>query len=343
MSDPMMGGHGTEPGFVDPGDVGRWRAARRAVLNHVLGVMAESAWANGLVLRGSMAMLAWVGEAAREPADLDWVLPAPPVVPVDALHPYPYVDSLEVVQQWPEAADGAAAYEIWRDEEFDTGGLHPVLPPEGLHYVFDPVGDEPGPEPYRELIQLLMRRPEAAPGVFVDPAAADWDGLGGYYRMYDTPGVRLMIPWHAEGLPPGRVQLDFARDEWLPEAPVPAAVPRGDGGEPSVVPAAGPALSLAWKLLWLHTDWRTEGRCQGKDLYDAVLLAEADRTALSRPLLDKVFRRALGPGSADFDPSSIHRWKVDWRAFQVACPRVRGTADEWLGRLHTALAPVFSR
>lgn len=343
MSGPVVGGHGAEPGFDDPECARQWRAARRAVLDHVLEVMAEPAWRDGLVLRGSMAMLAWAGESARDPADLDWLLPAPPVVPVDALHPYPYVDSIEVVQQWPEAADGAAAYEFWRDEEFDTGGLHPVVPPEGLHYILDPEAEEPGPEPYQDLIDLLERRPEAAPGVLLDPSAAGRDGLWGYYRMYDTPGVRLVIPWHAEELPPGRVQLDFARDEWLPEPPVPAAVPRGDGGEPSVVPAAGPGLSLAWKLLWLHTDWRTGGSCQGKDLYDAVLLAEADRTVLSRSLLGKVFRRAPGSGSAGFDPSSMRGWEVDWRAFQTAHPGVQGTADEWLDRLRTALEPVFSR
>ncbi|WP_206664160.1 nucleotidyl transferase AbiEii/AbiGii toxin family protein [Thermomonospora catenispora] len=230
------------------------------------------------------------------------------------------MDALETVQQWPEAAEGAAAYEMWRDEEFDTGGLHPALPPEGLHYVLEPLREDPGIGLYEELIRLLTRRPEAAPGVLVDPASAERDVLGGYYRLYNASGVRLVISWQAEGLPPGRVQLDFARDEWLPEAPVPAAVPRADGGEPSVVPAAGPELSLAWKLLWLHTDRLTERRCRGKDLYDAVLLAEAERTALSRPLLEKVFRRALGPGSAGLDPSSILRWEVDWRSFQATCP-----------------------
>lgn len=94
------------------------------------------------------------------------------------LHPYPYVDALETVQQWPEAAEGAAAYEMWRDEEFDTGGLHPALPPEGLHYVLEPLREDPGIGLYEELIRLLTRRPEAAPGVLVDPASAERDVLG---------------------------------------------------------------------------------------------------------------------------------------------------------------------
>lgn len=44
--------------------------------------------------------------------------------------------------------------------------------------------------------------------------------------------------------------------------------------------------SLAWKLLWLYSDIHP----QGKDLYDAVLLAE--RTALQTSLLKTVLQDA---------------------------------------------------
>ncbi|MFD8377404.1 hypothetical protein ACFV2X_02290 [Streptomyces sp. NPDC059679] len=97
------------------------------------------------VLRGSMVMLAWAGEAAREPADLDWVV-LEDEVRVDPLDPYPYVAGVEVVQQWPHAADGAARYEIWRDEEFDTGGQRAVPP--RLHADCETEGQAQGKDLY---------------------------------------------------------------------------------------------------------------------------------------------------------------------------------------------------
>ena len=54
-----------------PEDVERWRAAHRAVLDHLLHLVAEhSPLGEDLVLRGSMVISAWVGAEAREPADL---------------------------------------------------------------------------------------------------------------------------------------------------------------------------------------------------------------------------------------------------------------------------------
>ncbi|MPY39024.1 nucleotidyl transferase AbiEii/AbiGii toxin family protein [Streptomyces phyllanthi] len=287
-----------------------------------------------------MVMPAWVGAEAREPADLDWIVPRPLLVPVAPEHPYPYVEALEVVQQWPEAADGADRYEIWKHEEFDTRGLRPVVPPEGLHWI-----TEPEPEscpPHDELLGLVRERPVAAPGVVLDAEAAREDGTW-TYSEYDTPGVRLVIPWQADKLPPGEVRLDFARDEWLPEPPVLTAVPRGDGTEPAAVRTASRELSLAWKLLWLHADCAADGRAQGKDLYDAVLLAEAEATRLSPRLLRQVFRREPGRPK-DVDPlrlDVVTPRSVDWAAFRADHPQVRGTAEEWLERLSRALEPVF--
>ncbi|MFI1330818.1 nucleotidyl transferase AbiEii/AbiGii toxin family protein [Streptomyces sp. NPDC020845] len=316
------------------------RAAHRAALDHVLALIAEAPWSTSLVLRGSMVMSAWAGQAAREPADLDWVV-LEDEVRVDPLDPYPYVAGVEVVQQWPEAADGAARYEIWRDEEFDTGGQRAVLPPEGLHWIVaDAETVEPSP-PYMDLLDRVRRQPEAAPGVLLDADAAKDDGTW-TYAEYDTPGVRLVIPWRAEGLPPGEVRLDFARDELLPQTPVWTPIPRGDGGTPIAVRTASPELSLAWKVLWLHADCETEGRAQGKDLYDAVLLAEAHGTRLSPRLLRKVLRRTLGSGADGFGPGAVARWRVDWSGFRAEHPWVRGTAEDWLGRLARALEPVFA-
>ncbi|WP_323375122.1 nucleotidyl transferase AbiEii/AbiGii toxin family protein [Streptomyces sp. RB17] len=313
----------------------------RAALDHVLGLIADAPWSGTLVLRGSMVMPAWVGDAARQPADLDWVV-LEDQAGVDALDPYPYVDRIDVVQQWPEAADGAARYEMWTYEEFDTDGQRPVLPPEGLHWLREEDADTS--PPYADLLERLARHPEAAPGLFLDAENARVDGTW-TYAAYDTPGVRLLIPWRADGLPPGEVRLDFARDERLPEPPVWTLVPRADGASPVPVRTASRELSLAWKLLWLHTDSRDGRRAQGKDLYDAVLLAEAEDARLPARLLRRVFDRAATPEHphAALDPAAVRRWDVDWAAFRERYPAVQGGVDDWLRRLAGALAVLDER
>ncbi|MGW4563044.1 nucleotidyl transferase AbiEii/AbiGii toxin family protein [Streptomyces sp. NPDC004561] len=330
----MSGPHTTAGSGAPTAPPAAERLARRAALDHVLRLVADAPWSASLVLRGSMVMPAWVGDAAREPADLDWVV-LEDAVGTDGLDPYPYVDRIETVQQWPEAADGAARYEIWTYEEFGTAGQRPVLPPEGLRWLADEEAVETGP-PYLDLLERVARRPRAAPGLVLDAEHARVDGTW-TYACYDTPGVRLVVPWRADGLPPGEVRLDFARDERLPEPPVWTLVPRGDGGAPTPVRTASRDLSLAWKLLWLHTDSRDGGRAQGKDLYDAVLLAEKEGAALPPRLLRTVFRGAAPTEADAFDPAAVVRWDVDWAAFQERHPRVPGTAAEWLRRLARAL------
>ncbi|MFE7836017.1 nucleotidyl transferase AbiEii/AbiGii toxin family protein [Streptomyces sp. NPDC057474] len=319
-----------------------WRLAHRAVLDHLLHLVADSPLGDDLVLRGSMVMPAWVGAEAREPADLDWIVPRPLLVPVDAAHPYPYVEGLEDVQQWPEAADGADRYEIWKFEEFDTGGLRPAVPPEGLHWIVEAEPEEC--PPHLAVLDLVRERPVAASGVVLDVDAARPDGTW-TYTEYETPGTRLTIPWAAEGLPPGEARLDFARDERLPELPVWTAIPRGDGSARTVVRTPGRELSLAWKLLWLHADCATEGRARAKDLYDAVLLAEAEATELSPRLLREVFRREPGDTAAAdaLHLDAVVLDSVDWADFRAAHPQVRGTAEEWLDRLNRALEPLPGR
>ena len=325
---------GVASSSADSCEAASWRAARRAALDHVLSLIAHSSWSDGLVLRGSMAMLAWAGDAAREPGDLDWVVLDRLAVPVDSQDPYPYVDELDFVQQWPEAADGAARYEFWQYEEFETGGCHPVLPPEGLRWVVDEDATEPS-RPYADLIELVSSDPQAEPGLLLDAAGAHEDGAW-TYAGYDTPGVRLLIPWHADGLGAGHVQLDFARDERLPQAPVLSAIPRGDAGPPTVVRTASRELSLAWKLLWLYTDSADGASARSKDLYDAVLLAEARETRLSPGLLRAVLRRAPSKGEG-FGPCAIHVAEADWAEFRRDHPRIHGTADKWCARLLRAV------
>ena len=114
--------------------------AHRAALDHVLDLILALPWSDTLVLRGSRLMRVWAGDLAREPADLDFVVLPDLSVPIDPLDPYPHVPGFDIVQQWPESADGAGRYEIWKDgdDEFDTRGTRAVVPPEGLRWDLEP-------------------------------------------------------------------------------------------------------------------------------------------------------------------------------------------------------------
>ncbi|WP_050514481.1 nucleotidyl transferase AbiEii/AbiGii toxin family protein [Streptomyces rimosus] len=168
--------------------------------------------------------------------------------------------------------------------------------------------------------------------------------VGDEIWTYDrVPGRRLVIPWtaHDDGIPPGTVQLDFVFNEHLPEPPAPAEVPGPDGMEPARVQAATPALSLAWKILWLVSDRFPEG----KDLYDAVLLAES--TELPFPLLRAVFRGVEG-GYYDRNPVLLPSiaWTAneqEWDEFRKDHPEhAAPTEYAYVDRLVTALAPTYA-
>ncbi|WP_158642317.1 nucleotidyl transferase AbiEii/AbiGii toxin family protein [Actinomadura sp. WAC 06369] len=63
-----------EPVFGTPQERADWRAARWEALGHVLSAVSESPWADDLVLRGSVLLRAWYGDAARDPGDVDFVV-----------------------------------------------------------------------------------------------------------------------------------------------------------------------------------------------------------------------------------------------------------------------------
>ncbi|WP_326768912.1 nucleotidyl transferase AbiEii/AbiGii toxin family protein [Streptomyces sp. NBC_01591] len=331
-----------EPAFDDPALAPRWRAARRGVQDHLLRVIAESSWGDGLILRGSLPLQASVGAAAREPGDLDWVMYGPAAEDfVDRIDPYPYVAGIDLVQHWPEAADGAAAPELWTDEEsHETAGARPVLAPEGLRWIEleDPEDIDPPSSPTEEVVAALTAGPLPPEGIRIDPSRVASDGEW-MYREYETPGVRVVVPWQADGLPPGELRMDFAQDERLLAAPVWTACPRGDGGPPTPVRTASPGLSLAWKLLWLAEDQEAEGRSGAKDLYDAVLLAEYPGTRLSPRLL----RTVLGSHAQGFTPGAVLDWLVDWAAFHASHPWVDGGPDRLRERLAAALPRLLER
>lgn len=279
-------------------------------------LIAESELAECLVLRGSMTMPAWVGDAARPPGDLDWVVRPPEVVPRDDLDPYPFVDRLSPVQLWPEVVHGAARNEMWEWEEFDTGGHHPRLPPEGLHWISqDELDREYDSGWEQDLARLLERNQRTPDGIEFDPEKigyqSDWD-----YDDYDPGGetgrIRLDLPWLSPDGELGEVQVDLSFGEVLPEPAVCTAVPRAGDLPPVGLWTAGRELSLAWKLHWLAADQQTHGMSAMKDLYDAVLLAELDGMHL-RPRLRRVAIGAETPGRSLerlLDPAEIRQWTI---------------------------------
>lgn len=104
--------------------------------------------------------------------------------------------------------------------------------------------------------------------------------------------------------------------------------------------AASMAQSLAWKLLWLETDQYA----QGKDLYDAVLLAE--NTSLDPQLLRKTFAWGDIEGADlwdSFNEKEILQWDTEWEEFQKEFPQIQGSEQEWKERLVAALKPLLSK
>ncbi|MEU9160003.1 nucleotidyl transferase AbiEii/AbiGii toxin family protein [Streptomyces sp. NPDC048424] len=170
-------------------------------------------------------------------------------------------------------------------------------------------------------------------GLVITADAAVAEDIWTYERV---PGRRLVLPWSAPGLPGGQVQLDFVFNEPLPVPPRTAEV----AGVP--LRAATPELSLAWKLVWLATD----SYPQGKDLYDAVLLAE--RCTAPYELVHTVFRESgefFPPvpwvRKLDLDAFCEVKW-ADWDTFRSEYPGLPGSAGSYAERLLTALAPTFA-
>ena len=78
---------------------------------------------------------------------------------------------------------------------------------------------------------------------------------------------------------------------------------------------------------------------QGKDLFDAVLLAE--RFPLPLEVLAETFQE----GDADPLPETAAEFvadcRVDWDNFQAEYPWVTSDGDRWLNRLEVAIGPTF--
>ncbi|MCW3845388.1 nucleotidyl transferase AbiEii/AbiGii toxin family protein [Micromonospora yasonensis] len=251
-----------EPDFLVAATGQLWINARRAAMNQVLAAIAATIWGQHLVLRGSVTMVAWVGDAAREPGDLDFV----------------------------------------------------VTP----HTITSDSADA------RALLDAIKAAVRAACGAGLQPDRITESAIWTYER---ADGRRLVIPFSTPEAPDGHVQIDVVFGEKLPLSPEVLILP--DVDEPLL--AAPASLALAWKLLWLATDMYP----QGKDLYDAVLLAE--HTTVDQALVRQLMRPELGAEADNFTAETVLSWQVDWTNFTDECAGISGTAEQWTTRLALAL------
>jgi len=262
-----------EPVIDSDKDQALWKQTRRAVIDHVLQVTASTPYRDNLVLRGSLLLQAWLGDAARDPGDIDWVFQPPSVG----------------------------------------------------------INDDTAFELFETILWALTEAPHIG-DIVIDTDQAAVEDIWTYER---AAGRRVLLPWDAPGLPRGYVQMDIVFSEEIFDAPIEVQIPTGDV---TFVPvhAASKELSLAWKIMWLESD----SYPQGKDLYDAVLLAE--RTYLPPALIKRVFDSVEWTWEPKLNPESILDWDVDWNNFRNEYPWVRGDVKDWKERLIEALAPTFT-
>lgn len=271
-----------DPAFASDADRRRWWAARTALLEHAMRVVAESPWKEHVMLRGSALLKLFLGDEARPPGDIDWVVLAP---------------------GWTSTCNETQAMLNDIARRFTEQGR---------------VGE-----------------------AMVDPEQVARDPIWTYER---ADGMRLTFIGAIAGLPPLKVQCDFVFGETPWEPPMRVSIPTAGHGE-IALSAASPELSLAWKLLWLLTD----AYPQGKDLYDAVMLAE--RYPLSQPLLDRLvadvdkengeyWRKGLFDGSFEdaFEGNFVN---IEWLPFAMEYPWVDPDLEGWVDRLKQAMPMLW--
>ncbi len=195
--------------------------------------------------------------------------------------------------------------------------------PGDLDFVATTLPVRAGDDIASQLGKLIASQPAPAGLVFECSQIAS-DEIWTYER---AQGRRIVVPWQLYDVHGGSVQVDVTFNEDIPDATNFDPIPLADGGCVRVR-AVGPEMSLAWKLVWLATDMYP----QAKDVYDAVLLAEAVRFSA-----DFHERFVVPAGVAAFDAT---RLRVAWDDFVKEYPWIGGSGSEWLNRLADALPLV---
>lgn len=212
--------------------------------------------------------------------------------------------------------------------------------PGDLDFVVDPPGWALGEPRTTQLFEEVARDAGDLSGgadvtVRIDAAGAVTEDIWTYDRV---PGRRLLLPWTADGVPCGTVQLDFVFNEVLPVPGDFTDLQAMGDGPGCRLRATTPELSLAWKLLWLLTD----SHPQGKDLYDAALLAE--RTPLPYEVVREVLVlagvEALRPCGSWWTEELAAAGETGWLHFTGEYPWVTESFHHCLARLERALRPV---
>jgi hypothetical protein len=188
--------------------------------------------------------------------------------------------------------------------------------PKDIDLVVQPASWGPDSAPGKMLLEALR-------GMLSNAVVTEQTSLAGEVTLdsiwtYErAEGRRLLIPWLWEGTRRDQLQIDVVFAE-----PLVGPTQREQVGE-GFLAFASPEESLAWKLLWLETD----GYPQGKDLYDAVLLAES--TSVRIDFLRKVFvGKDLSWSPKYTSPDFVLDWQVDWQNLLAEYPGMSVTAGE---------------
>jgi hypothetical protein len=211
---------------------------------------------------------------------------------------------------------GSLPLRVW----FGAAARHPG----DLDFVVRPPSIPADGPAAAEILGGLVQAVLASPGPGLQGHAVTADDIWTYER---AEGRRLVFPVVTTGVPDATVQVDVVFGEELPLDPVPLVMLPLD----APIAAAPPALALAWKLQWLATD----SYPQGKDLYDAALLAE--HTPVPLPLVRALLRPELADEADEFTAASVLTWTTDWANFRDEYPWVGPDQTQYLHRLARAL------
>jgi hypothetical protein len=277
------------------------QSARASLLQTSLRAIANSSVRNDVLLRGSLTLNAWYGARARRAHDIDLV----------AMNPKIGADSSE------------ARDLLWELQAC----VHEALLEADVRVQDDAVttGSASGPSITTDAIWTYDRaegRRITLPWVFNASTGP----------MRDT--IQIDVVFAEPIITPPRQELLFgsARATGDRDPQTRSHVLAGDPALHAFLWFASKEESLAWKLLWLEGD----AHPQGKDLYDAILLAED--TALSCEVLKCVYQSKGDAWKHGLDTSFVRSFGVEWEHFVAEYPKLaNGTKAEALERLAKAL------